>query len=106
MTLLQEIQGVVAQTAERVGPSVVALGRGWGRGCGVVVAGGRVLTNAHNLRGDEVTVTFADGRREPGRVEAADIDADLAVIEVETSGVPVVPWGDEPPLGAPVLALA
>ena len=106
MTLLQEIQGVVAQTAERVGPSVVALGRGWGRGCGVVVAAGRVLTNAHNLRGDEVTVTFADGRREPGRVEAADIDADLAVIEVETGGVPVVPWGDEPPLGAPVLALA
>ena len=32
------------------------------RGSGVVIADGRVLTNAHNLRGDEVTVTFRDGR--------------------------------------------
>ena len=27
---------------------------------------GKVLTNAHNLRGDQVTVTFADGRRTVG----------------------------------------
>jgi serine protease Do len=105
MSFLQEIQDVVARTAESVGPSVVALGRGWGRGCGVIVAEGRVLTNAHNLRGDEVTVTFADGRREAGRVAAVDIDADLAVIEVETGGAPMVAWGDGPSLGAPVLAL-
>ena len=53
---------------ERVGPAVVGLGRGWGRGSGVVIAPGRVLTNAHVLRGDEVAVTFADGEvaRRPG----------------------------------------
>ena len=35
---------------------------------GVVIADGQVLTNAHNLRGDEVTVTFADGRSTRGTV--------------------------------------
>ena len=41
--------------------AVVGIGRRT-RGSGVVIADGRVLTNAHNLRGDEVTVTFRDGR--------------------------------------------
>ena len=42
---------------------MIGLGRGWGRGSGVVIAHGRVLTNAHVLRGDEVAVTFGDGER-------------------------------------------
>jgi S1-C subfamily serine protease len=106
MSFLQDIENAVAQAAERVGPSVVGLGRGWGRGCGVVVADGRVLTNAHNLRDDEVTVTFADGRRQTGRVAAADADGDLAVIAVETADAPAVPWGEGVSLGTPVFALA
>lgn len=106
MSFLQDIENAVAQAAERVGPSVVGLGRGWGRGCGVVIADGRALTNAHNLRDDEVTVTFADGRRQTGRVAAADADGDLAVIAVETGDAPAVPWGDGVSLGTPVFALA
>ena len=82
----------IAGAAERVGPSVVGLGRGWGLGSGVVVDEGRVLTNAHNLRREEPTVTFADGRRATGPVLAGvDRDLDLAVIEVDT--------GDAPPVG-------
>ena len=78
--------------AERVGPSVVGLGRGWGRGSGVVVAEGSVLTNAHVLRGDEVAVTRADGEVALGRVAGADDALDVAVIAVDTGAAPVVAW--------------
>ncbi len=110
MSLVQELGDTVARVAERAGASVVGLGRGWGLGSGVVVGEGRVLTNAHNLRGDEVSVTFADGRRARGRVAAADVDGDVAVIAVETGSAPPLPWpnGAAPTvgLGTPVFALA
>ena len=75
MAVLEEIGLAISAAADRVGPAVVGLGRGWGRGSGVVSAPGVVLTNAHNLRGDEVTVTFADGRRETGEVAGSDRDS-------------------------------
>jgi serine protease Do len=109
MSLLTELESSVREAAERTGPAVVGIGRGWGVGSGVVFASGRVLTNAHNLRHDEVTVTFADGRRESGRVAASDPDLDLAVIEVDTGDVEPVQWapdGAEVPIGRAVLALA
>ena len=101
-------QEAIARVAKRVGPSVVGLGRGWGHGSGVVIGEGRVLTNAHNLRRDQVTVVFADGRRATGDVAAADPDLDLAVVEVDTGDAPAVTWepGDAPGIGAPVLAVA
>src|SRR5919199_1769718 len=45
--VLDALQEAVAGAAERVGPAVVGLGRGWGRGSGVVIDGGTVLTAAH-----------------------------------------------------------
>jgi serine protease Do len=68
-----------------------------------------VLTSAHNLRREEVTVVFEDGRRESGELAAADRDLDLAVIEVDTGDVPAVDVGAEetaPSLGTAVVALA
>ncbi len=110
MTVLDELKDAVAGAAETVGPSVVGLGRGWGRGSGVVTAGGIVLTNAHVLRGEEVAVSFADGRTELGRVAGADADLDLAAIAVDTGDAPVVAWDPERPaqvgIGEPVFALA
>jgi serine protease Do len=109
MSAVEEIESTVQAVAARVGPSVVGLGRGWGVGSGVVFAPGRVLTNAHAVRHDEATVTFADGRREAGRVLAADADLDLAVIEVDTAETPAIEWqpaGDSVPTGRAVLALA
>jgi serine protease Do len=105
---LEGIQQAVTDAAEKVGPAVVGLGRGWGRGSGVVVAAGQVLTVAHVLRGDELAVTFADGRTAEGRVAGSDPDLDVAVIAVDTGDVAPVAWepGDAPPAGAPVLALA
>jgi serine protease Do len=108
MNGIQEVQNAIGGAAERVGPSVVGLGRGWGLGSGVVIAEGRVLTNAHNLRRDEVTVTFADGRRETGEVAGVDRDLDLAVLSVETGDAPAITWEPDgaPGIGTPVIALA
>ncbi|HEV8401645.1 MAG TPA: trypsin-like peptidase domain-containing protein [Candidatus Limnocylindrales bacterium] len=93
MTAIEEIQTAVSTLAERVGPSIVGIGRGT-RGSGVVIADGKVLTNAHNLRGDEVTVTFADGRQTRGTVAGWDGDGDLAVIDVDTAGAAALEWGE------------
>ena len=106
---LEAIQQAVTDAAARVGPAVVGLGRGWGRGSGVVIAPGQVLTVAHVLRGDEVAVAFGDGRTAEGRVAGSDPDLDVAVIAVDTADVTPITWepGEEPPgAGAPVLALA
>jgi serine protease Do len=106
--VLEQLSSTIGGIAERIGPSVVGIGRGWGVGSGVVVADGRVLTNAHNLRRDETTVRFADGRSERGRVAGADTDGDLAVIEVDTGDAPALEWGDPDAavIGTPVFALA
>lgn len=110
MSVLEELEGAIQTAAERFGPAVIGLGQGWGRGSGFVIDSNRVLTNAHNLRGDEVTVTFHDGRREAGRVLASDADVDLAVIEVDTGEVEPLQWAEEDleslPIGRSVLALA
>jgi len=107
MTLLEEISTALQQAATELGPAVVGLGRGWGVGSGVVVASGRVLTNAHNLRHQEVTVTFGDGRRESARVAGSDSDLDIAVLEVDTGDVEPVQFSDEEEtaIGQSVLAL-
>jgi serine protease Do len=108
--LLDELQAAVAAVAERVGPSVVGLGRGWGRGSGVVIAEGRVLTNAHVLRGDEVAIRHGGGEVMLGRVAGADDALDVAVIAVDTGDAPPVAWEtdalDELGAGRPVFALA
>jgi serine protease Do len=109
-SILDELQSAVTAAADRVGPAVIGLGRGWGRGSGVVIADGRVLTNAHVLRGEEVAVTRADGEVALGRIAGIDPDLDVALIEVDTAGAPAVAW--EPAIlenvraGQPVFALA
>ena len=91
MSVLSELQEAVAAVAVAVGPSVVGIGSRV-RGSGVVIADGRVLTNAHNLHGGEVTVRFVDGRVARGTVKGVDWDGDLAVVEADTTGVPAIEW--------------
>lgn len=98
---LHALQDTVTRIAGEVGPAVVGLGRGWGRGSGVVIAPGRVLTVAHDLRGDEVAVTFGDGRVGEGRVAGADRDLDVAVIAVDTADVTPVTWSPDDDDGTP-----
>src|SRR6201989_3177830 len=90
MTTLDEIQTSIRQHAEGAGSSVVGIGQRWGLGSGIVLAEGRVLTNAHNVRGDQVTVTFADGRTADGTVAGDDIDGDLGVMAVDTVWLPAL----------------
>ena len=92
MSSLDELSGAISSVAQRVGSSIVSVGRG-GRGSGVVIADGQVLTNAHNLRGGEVTITFADGRSVRGEVRGVDPDGDLAVVAVDTAGATALDWG-------------
>jgi serine protease Do len=109
LNTVTQLQDAIAGAAERVGPSVVGLGRGWGHGSGVVIGDGHVLTSAHNLRRDEVTVSFADGRRETATVAGVDTDNDLAVLATDTGDAPPVNWDpreESPGIGSPVIALA
>src|SRR5580693_6786567 len=104
MTVVEELSRVVADAAERTAPAVVGVGAG---GSGVVVREGLVLTNAHNVRGEQVVVTFADGRRAEASPAGVDLDGDLAVLRVDTGAAPVLASADRAPRrGETVLALA
>ncbi|MBA2273447.1 MAG: trypsin-like peptidase domain-containing protein [Actinobacteria bacterium] len=109
MVALEDLQRTVGRVAESVGPVVVGVGHRSAIGSGVVVAPGKVLTNAHNIRRDEVTVTFNDGRTATGRADGVDAEGDLAVLSVDTADAPAITWPESPNglgIGAPVLALS
>lgn len=79
----QELARTIRDLADRLGSSVVGINS---RGCGVVVSDGLVITNTHNLTGQEIVVTFGDGRQVEASVAGADIDGDLALLRVDTAG--------------------
>jgi len=107
MAVLDEVQGAVRAVANGAGPAVVGVGPGWGQGSGIVVGDGVVLTNAHNLRGDEASVSFGDDRTLAAQVSGIDVDGDLAVLSADTSGVEPLAWAESPPgLGAVVFGVA
>ncbi|MGI9023455.1 MAG: S1C family serine protease [Acidimicrobiales bacterium] len=113
MSGLDEVQAAIRAVAESAGPAVVGIGQGWGLGSGVVVNDGVVLTNAHNVRGGEVAVSFGgDGgtvaaKTVEGHVAGVDVDGDLAVLNVDTAGVTPPPWAETAAeLGAVVFGLA
>ena len=107
MSLFDDLTQTLTDLSAAVGPSIVGIGSRL-RGSGVVIGDGLVVTNAHNLRGDEVTVTFADGRVTTGRLAGIDVDGDLAVVAVETAGAPALTWSDAdgPAVGAVVFGAA
>ncbi len=105
MTALDELSAAIAGVADRLSASVVGIGSRI-RGTGFVLSDGFVATNAHNLRGDEVTVTFGDGRRDRGRVVGVDPDGDLAVVAIDTAGAAALDWADgAATIGTPVFGL-
>ena len=79
-----------------------------GIGTGVIVSpDGYIVTNNHVVQGaTEVRVTLNDRRILPAKVIGTDPLTDLAVIKVEGSNFPAVPWGDSTQLhpGQSVLA--
>jgi serine protease Do len=108
MALMAEIRETISSIGAKVGPSLVGVGQRWGVGSGVVVGAGKVLTNAHNIRGEQLTITFADGRTVTGAIAGVDVDGDLAVVNVDTKDAPALEWSgaSDVGIGTPVLALA
>lgn len=104
---IEDLGRAIAEIAETAGRSTVGIGNRWRGGSGVVLESGKVLTNAHNLHGDDVRVFFADGREAAGSLLGADADGDLAVIGADTGDAPGIEWGDGSTLGigAPVVAI-
>ena len=94
MTMQEEFAELVRTVRSEAAPSVVAIGR-HGRGSGFVVAQGRVVTNAHNLRDDTTEVRFLDGRAVQASVVGSDVDGDLVVLDVDTGDLPALPWADD-----------
>lgn len=107
MSSLDDLSQALTSLTSTISPSVVGIGSRL-RGSGVVAAEGQVLTNAHNVRGDEVTVTFAGGRTATGTVAGIDVDGDLAVIAVDTTGATPIDWadGEGPAIGSVIFGAA
>jgi serine protease Do len=111
MTTTSSVHDAFTDAARTVlaaaGPAVVRIGRHGGRGCGLVIAEGAVLTNAHNLRDRTTEITFADGRSVQASATGADVDGDLVVLAVDTGDVAPISWADAPAEpGALVYAVA
>ncbi|CAN5756805.1 hypothetical protein BH18ACI5_BH18ACI5_30380 [soil metagenome] len=66
-------------------------------GSGVIVSpDGYVLTNAHVVGDDrsEVSVILSDKRELRARIVGSDTATDLAVLKIDASRLPTLPWGD------------
>jgi serine protease Do len=66
-------------------------------GSGVIVStDGYIVTNNHvvgeNMR--EIRVSLPDKRELPGKVVGADPATDIALLKIETQGLPAITWGD------------
>jgi len=65
-------------------------------GSGVIVSSdGYIVTNNHVIaKATEIQVLLSDKRTFKGKVVGADPQTDVAVIKIEASGLPTVPFGD------------
>ena len=96
MSVIDDLSSTARSVVATLGGAVVSIGQD-GRGSGLVISAGKVLTNAHNLRDRTTLVTFADGRAEQGTVAGSDEDGDLVVLEVDTGSVSPATWAEQLP---------
>lgn len=118
----QDLQSQVKATAVKVIPAVVSIAstvmvrdqafsdetlpfglfkepparRQYGQGSGVIVsADGYIVTNNHVVADAvDVEVILADRRQYKGKVVATDPKTDVAVVKINATNLPTVPWGD------------
>jgi serine protease DegQ len=83
--------------------------RASGLGSGVIVsAAGYILTNHHVVEAaDEIEVALADGKKLRAKVIGTDQDTDLAVLQVDKTGLPAITFGhvESAKVGDVVLAI-
>ena len=108
-TTTTSVKGHAAQTSDvfsripsivtAVQPEVVTVLTPQGVGSGVIYrSNGVILTNDHVVHGHStVEVAFADGRRLPGKVLAADAATDLALVKVDRRGLPAASFQSKLP---------
>jgi serine protease Do len=79
-----------------------------GLGSGVIVTSdGYIVTNNHVVEGaDELTVSLPDKRTFKAKVIGADPKTDVAVVKIDASNLPVLPWGDARQLQVGEMVLA
>lgn len=70
--------------------------RQYGQGSGVIVSqDGYIVTNHHVVADAvDVEVVLADRRQYKGKVVATDPRTDVAVVKIQATNLPTVPWGD------------
>ena len=90
-TLATELEAL----ARRIRTGVVQVRNGRGGGAGTIwSADGLIVTNHHVVPGSEARVTLADRRSFGATVVAALPERDLAVLQIEASGLPALTPGD------------
>lgn len=102
---------VPGRIAEALRRSTVQIRTGNGRyqggGSGVVIASDRIISNAHVVRSQPVSIETWDGRVISGSVVKADARRDLALISLQAIDAPPVPLAESNSLrpGTPVVAV-
>ena len=80
-----------------------------GQGSGVIVeANGLIVTNNHVVnKADEIRVFLSDKREFKGKLIGTDAKTDIAIVKIEATGLPTIPWADSDQLevGEYVLAV-
>ncbi|MEE9198794.1 MAG: trypsin-like peptidase domain-containing protein [Dehalococcoidia bacterium] len=114
---LDEHSRRIIRVVEEVGPAVVSIRSRPGRhsegrdgaGSGVIIApDGYILTNSHVVQGaGKIDIQTASGEAYPAQVVGKDPDSDLAVVQVQASGLPTAALGDSDSLrvGQVVIAI-
>jgi serine protease Do len=79
-----------------------------GLGSGVIVSpDGYIVTNNHVVeRADEMTIFLGDKRSYKAKLIGTDPKTDVAVIKIDASNLPVLPWGDSSQLQVGEIVLA
>jgi serine protease Do len=96
MNTIQGILGAMGDTLADIRVSLVMVrGRKDSAGAGMVVRSkvgepSLVLTNNHVLNGQEPRVVLSDGREFSSEVVLRDAEIDLALLRIETEGLPAV----------------
>jgi serine protease Do len=104
--MLEDVSRAARLIADTTAASVVHLDEGHRGASAIIISEGRLLTNAHNVRGDVLSMRTIEGRVCQARVAGVDVDGDVAVLEGREVGPPITFSPDPVTIGAPVFAVA